>query len=408
MGSVLEKEHIKKIVERQYLMTDIGRVNNIRQLYTEFSPNVNYDALCESAFFPALEKMMEPVLDQLEETPGQNVEYWAQRGMVKECHGSDRPIDWNTYQWENGYRWEPQGFETKQNSHLFWNSYVPASAFRPENKDRKYPLVFVLHGANNGMFLMEGWGFVQAAAEREWIVIVPSLQVDDFILDVLEQAKHLYPVDESRIYAAGFSYGGWCSNRLGNQHPEIFAAVAPCGAAMDSGFTPGDPHDREPIPPFDGIPRALEKRICMPIINCYGDCDGNRFPFYDFHGRAFGLSGMETPQDLVDGINVWARVNHAPELKLEDVMALKDRTDATPAEKETGIPLAPGCGHTFQADGVRYHTCDIKSEDGVARVRILAEMNIPHWPTPEMIRQIFAFFDRFSRDPVTGESVYRR
>lgn len=402
----MEQPEIKKIVERRYLMTDMGRINNIRQLYTEFSPNVDYEALCAGAFFPALEEMMEPVLDRFDERDPEVIAYWAKRGMVKEFHGGDDPVDWDAYARKNGYRWEPQGFETKQNSHVFWNSYVPVSAFDPRNRDRKYPTVFVLHGANNGMFLMEGWGFVQAAAEREWIVIVPALQVDDFILEVLEQAKRRYPVDESRVYAAGFSYGGWCSNRLGNQHPETFAAVAPCGAAMDNGYTPGDPHDREPIPPFDGVPRALALNTYMPIINCYGDCDGNRFPFYDFQGRAFGLSRMVTPQDLIDGVNSWARVNHAPEITLEAVMALKDRMDATPAEKETGIPLEPGCGNTFAADGVRFHTCDLRSADGIVRTRILAEMNIPHWPTPEMIRQIFAFFAHFSRDPVTAESIY--
>lgn len=402
----MEQEQIKKIVERRYLMTDIGRINNIRQLYTEFSPNVDYEALCSSAFFPALENMMEPVLDKFDERDPDVIAYWAKKGMVKEFHGGDKPVDWDEYERKNGYRWEPKGVLTKQNSHLFWNSYVPVSAFAPQNKDRKYPTIFVLHGANNGMFLMEGWGFVQAAAQREWIVIVPALEVDDFILDILEQAKKLYPVDESRVYAAGFSYGGWCSNRLGNKYPEIFAAVAPCGAAMDSGYTPGDPHDREPIPPFDGVPRALALNTYMPIINCYGDCDGNRFPFYNFHGRTFGLSSMVTPEDLVEGINSWARVNHAPELKIEDVIALKDRTDASPAETETGIPLEPGCGNTFTADGVRFHTCDLKSADGIVRIRILAEMNIPHWPTSEMIRQIFGFFQHFSRDPVTLESIY--
>jgi len=402
----MEKENIKRIVERQYLMTDIGRINNIRQLYTEFSPNVDYDALCDSEFFPALEEMMAPVLDKFDDSDSVNVEYWAERGMIKRCHGHDNPVDWDAYARRNGYRWDPKGFTTKQNSHVFWNAYVPASAFLPENKDRKYPTLFTLHGANNGMFLMEGWGFIAEAAKREWIVIVPSLEVDDFILDILDQAKKCYPVDESRVYAAGFSYGGWCSNRLGNKYPEIFAAVAPCGAAMDSGCTAGDPHDREPIPPFDGVPRALALNTYMPIINCYGDCDGNRFPFYNFHGRAFGLSSMVTPQDLVDGINSWARVNRAPQIRLEDVMALKTRTDATPAEKETGIPLEEGCGNTFYADGVRFHTCDFRSADGIVRMRILAEMNIPHWPTPEMIRQIFSFFSHFSRDPQTAESIY--
>jgi len=76
------------------------------------------------------------------------------------------------------------------------------------------------------------------------------------------------------------------------------------------------------------------------------------------------------------------------------------------AEREVGLPIAEGCAESFVADGVQYHLVSFPSEDGVARVKILAEMNIPHWPTPEMIRQIFAFFSHFRRDPETKESIY--
>ena len=84
------------------------------------------------------------------------------------------------------------------------------------------------------------YSLVQEAAKVEWIVVIPSMEVDELILDVIRDVCSKYPVDNSRIYCAGFSYGGWASNRLGNQHPEIFAAVAPCGAAMDNAYIAGD------------------------------------------------------------------------------------------------------------------------------------------------------------------------
>lgn len=397
---------IENILQRRYQMTDNGRICNIEDLYTRFNPDVDIEALKATEFFPALEKMMEPVLDVPDERSPEVMAYWAKRGMVKEFHGYGVPVDWNEYAKKTGYRWHWEIHDTPQNDYKIWTSFVPVSAFAPENKDRKYPVVFALHGANNNIFLVEGWGFVQEAARREWIVIIPGLEVDGFLLDILEEAKRLYPVDTSRIYAAGFSYGGWASNRLGNQHPEIFAAVAPCGAPMDNGFIAGDTEDREPLPPFDGNPRGLQLGIHMPIINVYGEKDGNRFPFYNFKGRRFGLSTMETPADLVAGLNSWLRVNKAREIDVADVMALKDRADITDAEREVGVPIEPGCACTYTADGVRFHQVDFKSYDGITRVRLLAEMNIPHWPTPEMIRQIFAFFSHFSRDPKTQESVY--
>ena len=215
-------------------------------------------------------------------------------------------------------------------------------------------------------------------------------------------------MDESRIYATGFSYGGWASNRLGNQRPDIFAAVGPCGSAMDNSFNEGKEDDREPIPPFDGKPRALKMGVQMPIINAYGNLDGFRFPFYDFKGKKFPLAQMETPADLIDSINSWARVNDAPEINIDDVMALKGREDISPAELDIGLPLTADCRETFIRDGVTYHTADIKSRDGISRIRIVAEMNIPHWPTPEMAGFLFEFFSHFSRDPVTKKSIYTK
>ena len=398
--------NVDKILDRKYQMTDAGKIDTIRELYTVFSPNVNLEALKKSDFFPALEQMMEPVLDVPDERSPQVMAYWAKRGMVKEFHGYDEPTDWDDYEAKTGYRWKAEEHRVIQNEHRIWTSFVPVSAFAPANRQKKYPVVFALHGACNNIFLVEGWGFVQEAARREWIVIIPSLELDEFVLDILEQAKKLYPVDTERVYAAGFSYGGWASNRLGNQYPEVFAAVAPCGTAMDNGFIEGFDDDREPLPPFDGVPRALAKNICMPIINVYGECDGNRFPIYDFRGKAFGLSHMERPEDIVEGINCWARVNDAEEIRIEDVMALKGKNDISQAEREVGLPLPEDCRKTYVADGVTYHRMDFKSRDGVVRVRLLAEMNIPHWPTPEMVRQIFEFFAHFKRDGKSGKSIY--
>ena len=96
---------IDKIVDRRYQMTDGGRVCNIRQLYTEFSPNIDFEALKNSDFFPALEKMMEPVLDVPDERGPEIMAYWAKLGMVKEFHGADVPMSWDEYEAKNGYRW---------------------------------------------------------------------------------------------------------------------------------------------------------------------------------------------------------------------------------------------------------------------------------------------------------------
>lgn len=113
---------------------------------------------------------------------------------------------------------------------------------------------------------------------------------------------------------------------------------------------------------------------------------------------------MET---FVEGINSWARVNHAKEISTEEVFAMRDREDLTDAERKIGLPLPAECFKMVVADGITNYIADLKSEDGVTRIRIMCEMNMPHWPTPEMIRQMYAFFEHFSRDIETKESIYQ-
>lgn len=389
-------------LDRQFVMTDNKRIDRVRDLYTTFNPEVDLEALKEGGYLKALAKMMEPVLMDLDDHSPEVVAYWAKQGMVKEFHGATSPMSWTEYETRTGYHWERPDCPTPQNEFKRWNSFVPVSAFAPKNKGRKYPVVVMLHGGQNPISIIDGWGIPQEAARREWIVIAPSVELDDVLDEILAEAKRLYPVDESRIYAAGFSYGGFMANFLGNKRPDVYAAVAPCGAPISNGFV-DKAIGPEPQTPFDGVPRSLAMGTYMPIITVSGNLDGHRFPLYDAK-----LRGTDAPATdiFLDGINSWARVNRAPEIALSDVMALKENETVSAEEKNIGLPLAPDCRRTVVADGVTNYIGDLKSGDGVARVRIMCEMNMPHWPTPEMARQIFELFSHFSRDPETKESIY--
>jgi pimeloyl-ACP methyl ester carboxylesterase len=399
--SSVRENRLNAILDKQFVMTDAGRIDQIRDLYTTFNDQVDLEALKESGYIDALDQMMEPVTMSLDDHAPEVISYWAKRGMVKEFHGEDVPMSWEEYELRTGYHWRDEGHQARQNRFKRWNSFVPVSAFDPDNT-RKYPVVFVLHGGFNPISIIDGWGWVQEAAKREWIVIAPSIELDDVIEEILEEAKALYPVDESRVYVAGFSYGGYMSNLLGNKRPDLFAAVAPCGAPISDGFCE-KAIGPEPQLPFDGKPRAIKMGTCMPVINIYGNLDGNRFPYYDYKGFFTGESDAKT---LIDGINSWARVNHAGEITLSEVMALKDRADISAEEKNIGLPLAEDCRETVERDGITSYIGSLKSGDGIARIKIMCEMNMPHWPTPEMARQAYDFFACFSRDPETKKSIY--
>ncbi len=392
-----------QFLNQQFVMTDTMRIDKVKDLYTTYNPHVDLEALKQGGYMEALAEMMEPVLMSYDDHAPEVIAYWAKRGMVKEFHGEDIPMSWTEYESKTGYRWEEPPFGAPQNRFKRWNSFVPVSAFDPANKDRKYPVVIMLHGGFNPISIIDGWGIPQEAAKREWIVIAPSIELDDILDEILEEAKKLYPIDESRIYACGFSYGGFMSNFLGNKRPDVYAAVAPCGAPLSNGYV-DKAIGPEPQTPFDGVPRAIEMGTYMPVINIAGNLDGFRFPIYNI--KNMGSPVRVTADQVLDGINSWARVNHAQEVALADVMALKYRTNISDEEKHIGLPLAPDCRKTVVADGITNYIGDLKSEDGIPRVRIMVEMNMPHWPTPEMARQIFEFFSHFIRDPVTKESIY--
>ena len=390
-----------QLLNKKIQIDENGAKSSVRDIYSTFNPTVDYQKFIESGHAEAIVRMMEPAIVEPDEHAPSSVAFWAKRGMVKEFHWESVPMDWEKYAARTGYTYNRAKYQLEQDEWKKWVSYVPVSAFRQENRMKKYPLMFVLHGGTNLVHTVEGWGYIDAAAEKEWIVIVPTLEIDEVILEILEEAKRLYPVDESRIYASGFSYGGAMSCRLGQQHPEVFAAVGPCGYWLGNGVFYRE--GAEPEPPFDGIPRAKAMHTYMPVISIYGDKDGNRYPFFALgDGSSFG----DSFDAVIDGINLWAEVNDAAPIDKAATRALAGRHDLYPAEQVIGIPLIPECGRQSQADGITYTVADLKSKDGVVRVRLVCEENTPHWPTPEMSRLVMDFCGHFSRDPETKESIY--
>lgn len=376
-----------------------GIENVIRAMGRE---DINMDKFYLSGAGAAVAKMMENTVLNTDEHSPESIAFWAKKGMVKEFHGESTPMDWEKFEAETGFKYNVEnGYP--QNSVKKWTSFIPSSAFKPENKDRKYPVMFVLHGAGNEIYTIDGWGYVDVAAEREWIVIAPSIELDEIILEIFEEAKKLYPIDEDRVYVTGFSYGSMNTNILALQHPEIFAAAAPCGGFITDGmFKPGPRPRRnlpeneyrkeEPMRLFDGN-KSNAFKIKMPIMSVIGNKDGYTYP----------IDESPSCEQLFEYINFWLRINNLP--KISDT-ALTEKNNRTLAEKLLGITLSSGCSSVKTADGIDYAIGDFKDENGITKVRIICEDNVPHWPTPELSRQVVEFFSHFSRSSDTRESIY--
>jgi len=136
--------------------------------------------------------------------------------------------------------------------------YVPASY----DGESPLPVVFVFHGLGDNMNNMYGIGMNLVADTAKFIVIVPqaladplagtawnsqaginglffpNANVDDvgFVMAIIDTLSVQYEIDASRIYATGFSMGGFFTNRLACERPDVFAAVASVAGTIGSGL----------------------------------------------------------------------------------------------------------------------------------------------------------------------------
>jgi polyhydroxybutyrate depolymerase len=118
------------------------------------------------------------------------------------------------------------------------------------------PLLLMLHGrGGNGEDIAELTNFSDLADENNFIVLYPdgldnqwnyvkdvpgysSMTQDDtaFLLALLDEVSSQYSIDETRVYVAGFSNGGFMTQRLACDAPERFAAFASVAAAGFGGM----------------------------------------------------------------------------------------------------------------------------------------------------------------------------
>jgi dipeptidyl aminopeptidase/acylaminoacyl peptidase len=119
---------------------------------------------------------------------------------------------------------------------------VPYRIYVPSNYDKSkaYPLVVVLHGAGgdeNSFFDGYQGLWPKAAEERGYLMAAVNGRgvggyarengSEQDILDVMALVEKHYKVDPARVYLAGHSMGGFGTWKIGMEHRDRFAALAP-------------------------------------------------------------------------------------------------------------------------------------------------------------------------------------
>lgn len=284
--------------------------------------------------------------------------------------------------------------------------FTPLSMEKPENANRKYPLIFTICGFNDEIDLVETLGFTHLAAEEELIQVVPLIfdpnrepALDrDRPYTLLDRLKKDLPVDETRIYMTGFSHGGILSQWNGIAHIDCFA-----GAAA-AGIRPGDGAPRRiQLPGFfyyDYPVDERRKKLHLPIVFCIGMAEQpEHIPLY--HENTAPVFEHYLDEHVMH-LRYITRLNEISDLDESDLLACRDSPNDS--ERVLGLPLVnTKTGRYF---GVNHYFGDLASSDGVCRTRFIAVENQPHHPSAAWARLSWDFLKHFTRNPLTGESVY--
>jgi polyhydroxybutyrate depolymerase len=116
--------------------------------------------------------------------------------------------------------------------------YVLVGPSAPQ-PDRRYPLVLVFHGdGGDGPGFRRAWPFDRATGNgailvypeglgRTWDLETLDANRDEaFVLAIIEDVAQKHAIDRARIFAAGYSSGGFLANVLACRHPGVFRAIA--------------------------------------------------------------------------------------------------------------------------------------------------------------------------------------
>jgi polyhydroxybutyrate depolymerase len=123
------------------------------------------------------------------------------------------------------------------------------------------PLVFVIHGFNmTGQQEVNLTRMNQVADREKFIVVYPNALPNGsnqqswdmsgpndfaFLLAIIDSVDAKHKIDRNRVYASGFSQGGFLSFQLGCRYSDVFAAIAPVSGLLNN---PAACRPERPVP----------------------------------------------------------------------------------------------------------------------------------------------------------------
>ena len=280
-----------------------------------------------------------------------------------------------------------------------WASYIPLAA--ESQPQRKFPLIFCLHGAHNPIKLTESYGVMQVAAREECIVIAPENENWENIQALLDYAKLHFPVDERRVYSIGYSFGGFMSSRNVLAHPEVFAGVG-MGGMLFAGDVRAHELDGQPYPAYELTEEMLQKaeKLQVPALLFMGENEMLRLlPLWKEPTPEIrdGVIPLESA-DKRRAFNRWRRVGGCGPTEF-----LAPNEPAEPVEASIGARFERTEIQTYH--GRKYFIGDSVTSQGECLFRTVACEKMVHSATVMFAELVWEHIGKFARDPKTGNLI---
>ena len=300
--------------------------------------------------------------------------------------------------------WREQGFEKTVHGAGpdRWSCFVPRAA--ASDPERRFPLIFCLHGAHNPIQLTESYGVMQMAAREECVVIAPENENEEMLDGLLRYALEELPADPSRIYLMGYSFGGFMASRHAMARPERFAGAA-MGGMLFAGDVAEHPLDGQDYPAYslteDMLRRAED--LGMPALLFMGENEMLRLlPLWKEPegGVRDGVIPLGS-RDKQEAFNRWRRVGGcAPTSFLSPGDAEEDEVEARIGARFERTEIR-------RIRGRRYFIGDSVTEGGECLFRTAAAEGMVHWPTAAFAELAWEHLRKFARDPGSGRLIRR-
>ena len=255
----------------------------------------------------------------------------------------------------------------------------------------RLPLLYVSHGGMGTPFQAENWGFSELIAKERFIAVYANNggysneNTDTEFPRILEAMIEKYPIDQSRVYAFGFSSGSDATETVATLWPEKIAACVPA---------PGS--------------NAMYNSLCRLTEEAYEKCLPLRMPVLFLGGTAdYGDRWPFPDEECFENFNIWGqkicKVPGFTPINLAKSKMIIETTD-DPVEKAAGMRFP--ATYSFEKEERIWYVGQCPDENGHPILKVILAVGLPHVITDAHAPLAWEFLRHWSRNPRTGELTY--